>query len=817
MINNYKSLTLRYLKASKKRTMLSIIGIVLSVALISTIGLFFYNIQLTQIKDIKQSRGSYHLMYKEVDEDLVNKIANNPKVSKYGLYYQGEKINIDESLTVMDVKTTENAAELLPVTFSEGRFPSNENEIALEKWVLEDIDKQIKLGDKVKISEKEYSLVGIISNFVGTQEEDTGILLTKSDKLEETKSVLFVEVSSKTNMKKAVSELYKLAEEGSVEKNQRLLILQGAAEDDKTMKSLFFIISIIIGIVVISTIAVIYNAFQISVVERIKQFGLLRAIGTTPKQIRKIVLREATLLALIGIPLGLFFGFIAIILIGVVFKIIGSDSVFAMNMSLSPGVMIISGVVGVLAIYISAFIPAVFAGRISPLVAITRINSITKEKIKRRKNKLIGKIFGFEGELAAKNIKRNKKRYRITVFSIVISVVLFISFNSFIDMSLNFTETINESTNIHFSVIRTWKAGEDDFKIESKVIEELENLDYVYKVYNNYNNSFYPFEVEIDKDKKIEEVSDIEGVYKEKGDKSYVNANVTIYDDNALESAKKYIESGKIDRNKLNSENGIIVINKNRIYDKNKKRSQYGPVVNVKIGDKLILGEDGVTVTILAILEDEPFDFIGPGSGIKIITTKEVASIITRTESIEPLGFDIVLNDINDEEQAQVKIEEIMKDYLTTVKIINKIDQQRNAKTTILMLKILLYGFVIVISLIGSVNIINTLTTNIILRKSEFGALKAIGLTQKGLKKMIILEGLLYSFVGSIYGAIIGTILSYVMYKGFGAIGIFKWSIPWQGILIATGASLLIGYLSVLAPLRRIKNENLIEAIREDA
>ena len=158
-----------------------------------------------------------------------------------------------------------------------------------------------------------------------------------------------------------------------------------------------------------------------------------------------------------------------------------------------------------------------------------------------------------------------------------------------------------------------------------------------------------------------------------------------------------------------------------------------------------------------------------------------------------------------------------MKDYGSKVRIINKIDKQRNTKTSILMIKILLYGFVIVISLIGSVNIINTLTTNIILRKSEFGTLKAIGLTQKGLKKMIILEGILYCVVGCIYGAIIGSILSYVMYMGFGGIGEFKWMIPWQGILIATGASLVIGYLSVLAPLRRIKNENLIDAIREDA
>ena len=106
------------------------------------------------------------------------------------------------------------------------------------------------------------------------------------------------------------------------------------------------VIAIIIGIVVISTIAVIYNSFQISVVERIKQFGLLRAVGATPKQIRKIVVREASLLAAIGIPLGLLCGVIAIYGISFVFKLIGGDSVLPMKMTISTTVMAISGGVG---------------------------------------------------------------------------------------------------------------------------------------------------------------------------------------------------------------------------------------------------------------------------------------------------------------------------------------------------------------------------------------------------------------------------------------------------------------------------------------
>ena len=212
-----------------------------------------------------------------------------------------------------------------------------------------------------------------------------------------------------------------------------LVVAEGAGDNSSGAMSLYIVIGIIIGIVVISTVAVIYNAFQISVVERIKQFGLLRAVGGTPKQIKKLVLREATVLAAIGVPLGLLCGVIAIYGIGYLIKLMGGESIMPIKLSVSPRILGFSGVLGLISIYLSALSPALNAGRISPLTAISGRNSISKEKIKRRKSFIVQKLFGFEGALAAKNIKRNRKRYRITVFSIIISVMLFITFKSFMD------------------------------------------------------------------------------------------------------------------------------------------------------------------------------------------------------------------------------------------------------------------------------------------------------------------------------------------------------------------------------------------------
>jgi ABC-type transport system, involved in lipoprotein release, permease component len=144
------------------------------------------------------------------------------------------------------------------------------------------------------------------------------------------------------------------------------------------------------------------------------------------------------------------------------------------------------------------------------------------------------------------------------------------------------------------------------------------------------------------------------------------------------------------------------------------------------------------------------------------------------------------------------------------------LDQNRNTKSSVLIVKILIYGFVVIVSIIGSINIINTLTTNIILRKREFAALKSIGLTQRGLKKMITLEGLLYAVVGIIYGSIISCGLSYMIYRGISGIRESTWPVPWSGMIIAAAAAVIIGYISTLSPLSRINRENIIDTIRQD-
>lgn len=833
MINSYKQLTGRYLKANKKRSLLTLIGIILSVALISSIGLFFKGIQVSEINSMKDTYGSYHLMYLDTNEDLVSKVINNPKVGRYGFYGIGEGVKVSEKLTVNEVVATDKALELMPYKAKEGKLPQNQNEAAIEKWVLSQIDKNAKVGSKIKFNNKEYTLVGILEDVVQDQMENKGVILTKNNTIDKKNSALLVEVSSKTNLKNAVKELKQLGQKDKVIENAYLLSVLGANSDGSGLGGLYLTIGIIVGIVVIATIAVIYNSFQISIVERIKQFGLLRAVGSTPKQIRRIVLREATALAIIGVPLGLLCGIIAIYGINITFKFIGADTVLGMKPVIDGQILALSAAVGAVSIYISALIPAVFAGRISPLVAISSRATISKEKIKKRKNRIVEKVFGFEGAMAAKNIKRNRKRYRITVFSIVISVVLFVTFKSFMDMTLTISSSPNESKNIHFSVVRDQESTEKNMAIDPKLVDNIRALSTVEKVYEIYNA--YTFDAAVNKASEVKEVQDIGTIYKSAtlngSEKSIISSSVVVYDKDSMEVAKKFLKSGNIDIEKLNSENGVILIGKSTVHNNKTKRNYYGSVADLKVGDeidlqyfnpvkegerKLDFGKGNVKkVKVMAILQDEPFNYRGNSSGLKLITTDAVAKTLVENTEVKPVNLNIKIKDIKKEEAAKTEIENTIRSN-PSLQLVNNIDNNRRSKTGTLMIQILIYGFVVVVSLIGSVNIINTLTTNILLRKREFAALKSIGMTQKGLKKMIILEGLLYGIVGTIYGSIISCGLSYMMFKGLNDVRELGWPIPWSAMAIAGSAALVIGYLSVLSPLSRIKKENLIDTIRED-
>jgi len=844
-MKSYRQITDKYLKHNKKRSILTICGIILSVALITSIGLFIKSMQNTFLQEAISSNGSYHISISKEDDEAYDKIYNNPKIDKVGLKESIDSVSLRDDKKINITQFNKNALELLPYKSIKGELPKKNGEIALESWILNYMDGKPKLGSIIRIKlnsgkEKEFKITGLIKNNSSNQLEGRALGIVYSDKFNINNSTIYATISEKADISDTIRDLKGKFKE--LESNEEVLRLLGEGQNENINKSLYQIAGIIIGVVVIATIAVIYNSFQISVIERIKQFGLLRAVGATQKQIRKIVLREATLISLIGIPLGLFFGIIALKIVAQIFKMMSSSAFGNLNVIISYKILAISGLVGLVSIYISALIPARFAGKISPLVAISSRALIVKEKIKKNRGRIAKKILGINGLMAFKNIKRNKKRFNITVFSITISVTLFIFFTTFINM-LNFFNTPETESDISQFLVVGTVDNKGKSSLNKNIIDEIKNNNYTNDVFVHYMN--YSSKAAISMDKKEASLEKIAPDIYEKinlDGKEMMKLGVAfdVYDENKLKNSSKYIVSGKIDIDKMKKENGVILVKNQLIADKGGYYN--GPFTNLKVGDsfyihknilrndltkengekdiKLNFNKEDITkVKVVAIVNTPPYGFFVNPEHLKIITTKDVLGNIARKDMNKILldqiqSAEIELKDKSTADEFQKWIQPFGDRF--GVKIINHVQQMEEQKSSLLQIKILMYGFIVVVSLIGAVNIINTITTNLILRKKEIASLSAIGMTYKNIKKMILTEGILYGLYGSIYGVIVGTLLSYAMFSNMTNIMKFKWPIPWQSICIAVGTSIFIGLISVIRPLNRIKKSNIIDVIKAE-
>ncbi|MCY6355278.1 ABC transporter permease [Clostridium sp. ZS2-4] len=849
-MKSYKDITNKYLKKNKKRTILTICGVILSVALITSIGLFMKCMQNTFLQDEIRQKGSFHVRMSKNDKNAYEKLKNNPKIDIIGLMQNYDTVKLRNSKGIEIKKYDKNALELLPYKVVKGRFPNTEEEIALEPWILNYIPNNPKIGENIKLKlgsgeTKNFKITGLIQSDMGNQFIGKSLGMIYSNKFDVSKSTIYVTISKKAHISATVTELKSSFK--NVDTNGMVLTYMGEGENKKVNNDLNTIAAIVIGIAVIATIAVIYNSFQISVIERIKQYGLLRAVGATPKQIRKIVLREATIISLIGVPLGILSGVFAIFTVGKIFRMM-SNSIFSQfDVIISYYILIISAVVGLISIYISALIPARFAGKVSPLTAISSRTSITKEKIKKSRGKIAKRFLSINSLMAFKNIKRNKKRFNITVFSIMISVAIFITFSSFINMSKNFTNQNSESYKTHFVTVGIIdKNGKSS--LTKDIVNKIKNNNNVKNVIVSYGN--YASRASILNNEKDKEAANLmpdlyQKINFQGEDMLSLDMSFDIYNESKLKGSIGYLKDGKIDTEKMAKENGVILV-KNNLLKANGKYYE-GPITTLKVGDSFYVNknifyrksiedkdynnnnnenlnnmkkkskEDMVKVKVAAIVDDAPYSDNFKSTDLKIIATQEVIKNISgkNIEDIPVKTAEIVLKNEGQENEFEKWIQPLGDS--SGVKVINMVKKGEELQQSMLQLKILMYGFVVVIGLIGAVNIINTITTNLILRKKEIASLSALGMTYKNIRTMVLTEGILYGLYGCFYGGIIGTGLSYMLSSSFRNIKSFKWGIPWDTIGIATLAAVTIGLLSVIKPLNKIKKENVIDVIRLDA
>ncbi len=892
-------LSVKDLRLNKKRSIVIIIGIILSTALICGVAGLITSFQNTFIDTAKDSQGNYHAIFYNVPKDELKYIEENRGVEDYYLseeigysYLPKGKISTstgeEEKPLVNVISMNDKFLNNMAINVKDGRLPENDGELAISTRINEKFKTNYKVGDTITLNvgelkgtsenqnsnyydetqinktkeieqeeqateneivnttSKTYKIVGIIERptvAIEPYEAEWFAVITKmqtinkkaniavlyskpNDYVKNTESInqmVIAKSGTKENDFNRVSGLDKTYKsyKYKIKINKELLAYQGASLDDETLKTIYGLGAFIMGIVLVSSVFVIRNGFAISITERLKQYGMLSSIGTTKKQIKKSVYFEGFILGLIGIPLGILSGIFAIYILVNVVNYILKDYVSRgtlLTYGMSWSAIVISIIVSVVTIWLSCRRSAKKASKITPIEAIRSSEDVKLKAKKIKCPKIITKIFKTGGEIAYKNLKRSKKKYRTTVISIIVSVVIFIAISSFIQYGFKMSSAYYTEKNYNYVVYTYTTASPEDteeFAKEQekslKMLTDISNLPDAGNVSINKNNTF---EMNMDEKHKAELTEygkDIKARYSESNSnqEQIDNVNIISLSKNAYDAYLK-----KIGGDYETYKDGAILIDNNINLDEKGKKIQ-GSMYTWKKGDTVTgkINDKEYNIKIVAKTEERP-------NGVENLYNTNAYFIVSE-DFINKTGYisATLYAQSNDTDKLDAEVEQYKKDNNLTDSNLNSFNLEESVRAenaVVLVISIFLYGFIGVITLIGITNIFNTITTNMNLRKKEFAMLKSIGMTKKEFNRMIRLESIFYGVKSLVIGIPIGLVLSYGMYTVFRNSMEMNYILPYKSIIVAViFVAVVIGIIMKYS-MSKINKQNIIETIRND-
>ena len=938
-MNIFKQFTNRSLKENKTRTIVTIIGIILSVAMFTATMEAFVTVQSYLVNYAETYNGKYHIGFYDIKTDDVSKITDDERVEKYtyiqdiGYAEIGSSNEYKPYLYIAGVPT--DFTDVMPIHLTEGRLPQNSNEIVVSDHLYSNGGVKLEIGQKItlKVGKRQWNELINVSDeeykeIVGDswQELTQQVPLRKAEGEESTEQLINTKDKTYTVVGFCVRPdehsvephtapgytAFTVNEQGNTNSRSIYTVLEKPVEYERfntdiinslsgisssvnydllmytfnTFDSAFpllviGLLTILIGLIVFGSVSLIYNSFSISVSERTKQFGILKSIGATKKQIRKSVLYEAAVLCVIGIPIGLISGCLGI---AVTFHFL-SDSIstfladltdLKMQFVFSPSAILAASVISFVTVIISAYIPARKAIRINPIESVRQSNEI---KIKRRSVKvspLTQKLFGFEATLSSKNFKRNKRKYRVTVFSLFVSVVLFISASS---LATYFTDIVEaESQDMKYDVAINVFNYED--RTDGKPFTETE--EFRTKLYNSLKSVkgideftlTQEMGTEFNVDKKYISEEYLNMVNKERdgsSDKENELNGLFTYnfiDDDAfrrLLEKEGINEDGYFDKE---NPKALVYDMGTHIYQENNKEKVYiVPFLNkdafpttLKITEVLpwftednveyyyfgkTLVKDGITYYVYDIARDEGEEF--DEATKRYLTEEEVVSYLNisvgafLTEKPYFAGYNTNLiypESVKEkvmlegywQTHAYILCEDHSKIASDVSRLVREIGGDTNhvsvydyaaeiesIRALVTIAKVMAYGFIVLISLIAAANVFNTISTNISLRRREFATLKSVGLTSKGMRKMMTFESILYGVKSLLFSLPVSLAMTYLVYlvasdSGY-SMGFY---VPWDKFIIAIASVFIIVALSMVYSIKKVNKENTVETLRNE-
>ena len=780
------------LKSSKAKSVLICITIMLTTTLLTSVGIICNNWLKTNKAATIEYSGSFEGIYKRVNKDKLDIIKNNASIDQYEIYKAiGTSQYEDSNLGLIYADNT--IKNMANIKFEDGTMPEKENEIAIESGYLNLLNNGAKIGDKIKLSyeslstgeikEKEFILSGILqTSDISKAQKSYSAIISKSYFVSEE-----VDENTKYNVYINIVKPKKLTADEVKESILSIAKNMGIEEYDVRINTDYINASnpdpqVIAGgivvalIIILSSMLVIYSIFYVSVINKVHEYGKLRAVGATKRQIRKIILREGFILSCISIPLGIAIGY----LIGqvVILKALKMDryGVGGMNIFIAIGVAVIT----VISVLLSLLKPMKMACNISPVEAMRYDGNDSKQKKRKGYEEINLKKITFA------NLSRNKKRTVITLLSLSLSGILFIVASTIMNCMNPENMAKDHSLGDITVYLDNYDWNEDGsnnlYDIQAnnplgkEMCERLENIPGVKKI--NMEKSAW---ASIDIGAGEKNLEDIQGFDKE------------FYDE-----LSEHLVEGEINKEALESGEGLVYTH-----------PSYAKEIGIKVGSTQVItiydGKDSYKkeFTVLALVD------IG-GASIRI--PESVMDSLIKTDTTIRVGLEIKKDMLKSVEEEIKNITD-NDEYLSYGTLEDSIETY---KKSMAITSVLIYSLVIIIGVIGLMNLINTMITSIITRKRELGILQAIGLSDKQLVKMLQIEGLFYTVGTLLITLTLGNILGYIaviIFRNTGA-SYAIYDYPLTQTIIMIVAITLVQILITYMVTNNFKKDSLVDRIR---
>ena len=897
----FTKLTQRYLSKNKTRTIVTLIGIIVSMALFTAVIEGAYSgYQFLKNREIAVT-GEWQVIMNDVNDEGLEEAKTNKQIEKYENVYTlgwAEVANENDGkpyLLVQSLGDTEHA--LFPINLVSGRMPEKEDEILLPENFIANAKEKYQVGDTITLEtgqrfiekeqlsentpyqEKEslknttkhtFTIVGIMERLPFEIEEFSCpgyTCITNGFHTDNQKLFLTIHSPSKMQdflMRQTISDSYV--------PHSDLLRFYGAFKASGERSVLIGLTTVLVLLIAYGSISLIYNSFSISISERIRQFGIMRSIGASNRQIRRMVLFEAFLLAIIGIVLGIIVGCVGI---GVTLAWVQNNFIvnitnkvgLGLRLVISPLPILIAVLICLVTTIVAAYIPAYKAIHKSAIEAIRQSDEIIIKPNEVKTSKLMQKLFGFAGVMATKNFKRNKRKYRSTILSLALSVILFISAAS-LTQYVNRMLMIQSSNDHKMNVMYNVYTDEQEDVVQRfnmiKAIPEIQNIAITQKIFDevyiqrNYIASEY---WTAENQQYLRRIKDAVGVNVElvfvdddtfhnlcKQNKidssSYfdktspkgllynhviqqlvregkaITRDVSVIDtdaNNVPMFVREYKEiEGYASLHEPYIKDGkqyylfypIEYIEEMKGYENlDMRKAKLYPVEEIDIDIPLVAGAQ--IKENLFTLSRNTMQLIYPRSMATTLFTNTDTNYIKRLSNPE-IG-------IQTDNHAIVtqKLEKIKKDNGWSADQIYDFDRDRqNNRMFILVINVFSYGFILLIGVISIANVFNTISTNIILRRKEFAMLRSVGMSEKGFQRMLNYECLIYGGRSLAIGLPISFIFSFFIHYVINQMVQVDYFIPYISVLFAIAMVFVVVFITMLYTTRKIRRNNVIEELR---